>query len=74
MCQVCAKLGLYHEVDQVDRIFGFRDNNGTPGETVLRVSYREILSSKVIMMEGVLLNTVTIKTFGTDSTWRKWYL
>jgi hypothetical protein len=75
--ECCAKLEVYYEVDQVDRIFGFQDKNGTAGETVLRVSYKEIeeiVSSKVIVMEGVLLNANTIKTVSVDGKWRKWYL
>ena len=43
---------------------------------VLRISYKEveeIVSSKVIMMEGVLLSANTIKTVGVDGKWRKWY-
>jgi hypothetical protein len=73
----CAKLRLYHEVDQVGQIFDVRDKNRTLGETVLRVSYKEIeeiISSKVIVMEGVLLNANTIKTVSVDGKWRKWYL
>ena len=41
-----------------------------PGEMVLRTSYKEIeviVSSKVIMLEGWLLNAKTIKTVGIDS-------
>jgi hypothetical protein len=73
----CAELELYHEDDQIDRIFGFKDNNGTPGEVVLRISCKkieEIVSSKVIIMEGGLLNANTIKTVSVDGKWRKWYL
>jgi hypothetical protein len=41
---------------------------------VIRISYKEaeeIVSSKVIIMEGRLLNANTIKTIGVDSEWRK---
>jgi hypothetical protein len=41
----------------------------------LRISYKrveEVVSSKVIVMEGVLMNT--IKTVGVDGKYRKWYL
>jgi hypothetical protein len=72
----CSELEL-DEVDQIDRIFGFKDNNSTPGEMVLRTSYKEIemiVSSKVIIMEGGLLNANTIKTVGVDGNQRKWYL
>jgi hypothetical protein len=75
--ECCTELGLYHEVDQIDQIFGFRDNNERPGGMVLRISYKEveeIVSSKVIVMEGVLLNAGTIKTVGVDGRWRMWYL
>jgi hypothetical protein len=70
-------LGLYHEVDQIDQILGFKDNNKISGGMVLRISYKEveeIVSSKVIVMEGVLLNAGTIKTVGVDGKWRMWYL
>jgi hypothetical protein len=75
--ECCTELGLYHEVDQIDQIFGFRDNNERPRGIVLRISYKEveeIVSSKVIVMEGVLLNAGTIKTVGVDGKWRMWYL
>jgi hypothetical protein len=65
---------LHPEDDHIDRIFGFRDNNRTPGEMVLRISYKEIeeiVSSKVIIMEGRLLNSNTIKRAGLNSKWRK---
>jgi hypothetical protein len=69
--ECCAKLELYHEVDQ------FRDNNEISRGMVLRISYKEIeqiISSRVIVMEGMLLNAGTIKTVGVDGKWRKWYL
>jgi hypothetical protein len=72
----CVALEL-DEVDQIDRIFKFKDNNRTSGEMVLRTSYKEIeviVSSKVIMTEGGLLNANTIKTVGLDGNCRKWYL
>jgi hypothetical protein len=75
--ECCTELELHYEVDQMDRIFGFRDRNGTLREMTLRVSYKEIeeiVSSQVIMMEGVLLNADTIKTVGVDGKQRKWYL
>jgi hypothetical protein len=75
--ECCTELGLYHEVDQIDQIFGFKDNNEIPGGMVLRISYKEveeIVSSKVIVMEGLLLNAGTIKTVGVDGKWRMWYL
>jgi hypothetical protein len=75
--ECCAKMEVYYEVDQVDRIFGFQDKHETPGEMVLRVPYKEIgeiVSSKVIVMKGVLLNAGTINTFSADGKWRKWYL
>jgi hypothetical protein len=73
----CAELELYHEVDQIDRTFGFKDNNKTSREVVLRISFKkieEIVSSKVIIMEGGLLNANTIKTVSVNGKWRKWYL
>lgn len=78
VCIHCsAKLELYHEVDQISLIFHFKDSNKRAGGMVLRISYKEIeeiVSSKVIMMEGVLLSANTIKTVGVDGKWRKWYL
>ena len=65
----CVELELYHEVDQIDRTFGFKDNNKTPREVVLRISFKkieEIVSSKVIIMEGGLLNANTIKTVSVN--------
>ena len=53
----------------MDRIFGFKDNRETSGDMVLRISYKgieEIDSSKVIMIEEVLLNADTIKTVSID--------
>jgi len=73
----CAKLEVYDEVDEVDRIFGLRDKHRTLGEMVLRVPYKEIeeiVSSKVIVMKGALLNAGTINTSSADGKWRKWYL
>jgi hypothetical protein len=75
--ECCTKLDLYHEVDQIDQVFGFRHSNERSGGMVLRITYKEIeeiVSSKVIVMEGVLLNAGTIKTVGVDGKWRKWYL
>ena len=74
--ECCAKLEVYYEVDQVDRIFAFQDKH-EPGEMVLRVPYKEIeeiVSSKVIVMKGALLNAGTINTSSADGKWRKWYL
>jgi hypothetical protein len=73
----CAKLELYHEVDQIDQIFSFRDNDEISRGMVIRISYKEIeqiISSRVIVMEGMLVNAGTIKTVGVDGKWRKWYL
>jgi hypothetical protein len=73
----CAKLEVYYEVNQVDQTFGFQDKHEKPGEIVLRVPYKEIeeiVSSKVIVMKGVLFNAGTINTFSADGKWRKWYL
>lgn len=73
----CAELELYSEADQMDRIFSFKDSNETFRDMVLSIPYKsaeEVISSKVIMMEGALLNSNTIKTFGVDDKWRKWYL
>ena len=75
--ECCAKLEVYYEVDQVDRIFGFRNKHGTPEEMVLRVPYKEIeeiVSSKVLVMKGALMNAGTINTSSADGKWRKWYL
>ena len=72
-----TELELYYEVDQIDRTFGFKDNNGTPREVVLRISFKkieEIVSSEVIIMEGGLLNANMIKTVSVDGKQRKWYL
>ena len=70
VCAECyAKIEVYYKVDQVDRIFGFQDKYETPREIVLRVLYKEIgeiVSSKVIVIKGVLLNAGTINTFSTD--------
>ncbi len=46
------------------------------GGPVLRISYEEIeemVSSKVVIMEGVLLSANTIKTVGVDGKWRGIY-
>ena len=78
VCIHCsAKLELYYKADQIGLIFDFKDSNKRARGIVLRISYKkieEIISSKVIMMEGVLLSANTIKTVGVDSKWRKWYL
>ncbi|PVH72544.1 hypothetical protein DL98DRAFT_520444, partial [Cadophora sp. DSE1049] len=78
VCIHCsATLELYHEVDQIGMIFDFKDSHKRAGGMVLRISYKEIediVSSKVIMMDGVLLSANTIKTVGVDGKWRKWYL
>ncbi|KAH7418680.1 hypothetical protein BKA64DRAFT_654980 [Cadophora sp. MPI-SDFR-AT-0126] len=75
VCIHCfAKLELFHEVDQIGMIFDFKDSNKRAAGMVLRISYKEIediVSCKVIMMEGVLLSAITIKTVGVDGKWRK---
>jgi hypothetical protein len=77
VCIECyTELGLDCEVDQMEQILGFR-NKMTVREVVLRLSYKEVeemISSKVIMTEGVLLNANTIKTVSGDGHWRKWHL
>jgi hypothetical protein len=77
VCIHCStKLELYHEVNQIGLIFDFKDSTRPKG-IVLRVSYKEIeeiVSSKFIIMEGVLLSANAIKTVGVDGKWRKWYL
>ena len=68
---------LYSEADQMDRIFSFKDSSETFRDMVLRIPYKsveEVISSKVFMTEGRLLNTNTIKTVGIDNKWKKWYL
>jgi hypothetical protein len=73
----CIKLGLDCNDDQMDLIFGYRYNKRRIKEMVLRLSYKEVeelVSSKVIMTEGVLLNANTIKTVGIDGKLRKWNL
>jgi hypothetical protein len=67
----CTKLDLYYKVNQIDYIFGFQNSNIRPRDIVLRILYKEIekiVFSKVIIIEGVLLNTGTIKTVGINST------
>ena len=73
----CTELELYSEADQVDRIFSFKDSSETFRDMVLRIPYKsveEVISSKVFMTDGRLLNTNTIKTVGIDNKWKKWYL
>jgi hypothetical protein len=78
VCIECyTKLDLYYKVDQIDQVFGFRGSIERSGGMVLRIIYKEIeeiVSSKVIVIEGVLLNAGIIKTVGIDGKWRKWYL
>jgi hypothetical protein len=77
VCIHCsANLELYYEVDQIGLIFDFKDSTRARG-MFLRVLYKEIeeiISSKIIIMEGVLLSANAIKTVGVDGKWRKWYL
>jgi hypothetical protein len=76
LCIKCStELELYDEADQINWLFGFKDDNKTSRGMTLRISYKrveEVVSSKVIVMEGVLMNT--IKTVGVDGKYRKWYL
>lgn len=46
---------LYDELDQIDRVFAYKDKYKTLRELVLRMSYKEteeIGSSEVIIIEG----------------------
>jgi hypothetical protein len=75
--ECCAKLGLDCEDDQMDMIFSYRYIKRGDQEMVVRLSYKEVeemVSSKVIMTEGRLLNANTIKTAGKDGQWKKWQL
>jgi hypothetical protein len=65
----CAQLELCYKADQINQIFRFKDKNGPLKEMVLRILYKEIekfVSSKVIMIERLLLNAETVKTVGVD--------
>jgi hypothetical protein len=73
----CTELELHDKIDKIDRIFRYRDNKRTVRELVLRVLYKEVkevVSNKVIIIEGWFLNANTIKTIGVNGEWRKWYL
>jgi hypothetical protein len=46
-------------------------------EMIVVLGYKEveeIVSSKVIMMQGAFFNANTIQTVGKDGKWRKWGL
>ncbi len=73
----CTELGLDYEADQIDMIFNYRYIKRVNQEMVIRLSYKEVeemVSSKVIMTEGWLLNANTIKTAGEVGRWKKWQL
>lgn len=70
--ECCEGLGL-HE-DDLGQIPSSKDSKPL-GSMVLSLSYKEVeevVSSKVIIMEGMLMNT--IKTVGVDAKEKKWPL
>jgi hypothetical protein len=75
--ECCTELGLDCEADQMDFIFSYGYIKRGNHEMVLRLSYKkveEMVSSKVIMTEGWLLNANTIKTPGENGQWKEWQL
>jgi hypothetical protein len=60
----------HNDALQVDRII-----KTTPGGLILQLSYKaveEVVGSRQIVMEGVLMNTV--KTIGADGQEKEWYM
>jgi hypothetical protein len=67
-----TKLELYNKADQINWLFGFKDNNKTSKDITLRISYKKVkkvVSNKVIVMESVLINT--IKTVSVNNKYKK---
>ena len=73
--QCCIDLDLHDEMDQSDYVFALKNRLSKPATLKLPVTYKaaeEIFSSRVIVMEGVLMNT--IKTIDAGGCCRVWYL
>ena len=66
----------YKEI-QVNRIFSLGGINERSEGKILRILYKEIegiVSSKVTLIEGVVVSANTIKKISVDGKWRKWYM
>ncbi|KAE9373847.1 hypothetical protein N431DRAFT_337194 [Stipitochalara longipes BDJ] len=77
ICSECyTELGLDYEA-QMDTLFNHKYIKSRDQEMVVRLLYNEvedIVSSKIIMMEGWLVNANTIKTARKDGKWKTWQL
>jgi hypothetical protein len=73
LCIKCfTKLKLYNKADQINWLFSFKDNNKTFKDITLRILYKrvkEVVFSKVIVIEGVFINT--IKTVNINNKYKK---
>jgi hypothetical protein len=73
LCIKCfTELKLYNKADQINWLFGFKDNNKTSKGITLKISYKrvkKVVFSKVIVIEDVLINT--IKTVSINGKYKK---
>lgn len=71
ICDGCfGQLDLCYEAGHLDRIIDMSSGSlvlGLPDKEV-----EEVVSSKVIIMEGMLMNAIT--TIGIDGQWREWHM
>ena len=67
--ECCAELGLNREEDQIKIIFNYKHIKRIAQEMIVRLLYKEveeIVSSKVIITKGGLVNAYEIETTGND--------
>ena len=79
ICIECCGEGLKFDYtdykDEIDQVLRSKKKNRRFGSILLSVSYKEVegvISSKVIIMKGILMNT--IDTISVDAKKEKWHL
>ena len=79
ICIECCGEGLKFDYtdykDEIDQVLRSRKKNRRFGSILLSVSYKEVegvISSKVIIMKGILMDTV--ETISVDAKKEKWHL
>jgi hypothetical protein len=73
-CIECCEDMMLEREDQIGLTYNYKRINQ---EMIIVLAYKEVeemVSSKVIIMEGAFLNGNTIHTVGNDGKWRKWGL
>jgi hypothetical protein len=73
-CIECCGEIMSGREDQISLTYNYKRTNQ---EMIVVLGYKEveeIVSSKVIMMQGAFFNANTIQTVREDGKWRKWGL